>query len=155
MAHKVIVPQKKIMSHSFLNSGTLIVIISCNNRKMTQHQIPSKLPYIQQKKDFLKFFGFCSFSHIFEYFYLFPTHTVISFTVQEARDTWYFRSLQPSTEQRLGRVIWTFNRLLYASCVKSRALSCFGTTLVSRQIPRQGDIGTSVIHMTRSTFFVM
>jgi hypothetical protein len=27
MAHKVIVPQKKIISHSFLNSGTLIVII--------------------------------------------------------------------------------------------------------------------------------
>ncbi len=25
MAHKVIAPQKKIMSHSFLNSGTLIV----------------------------------------------------------------------------------------------------------------------------------
>jgi hypothetical protein len=28
MAHKVIVPQKKIMSRSFLNSGTLIVISS-------------------------------------------------------------------------------------------------------------------------------
>ncbi len=27
MAHKVIVPQKKIMSRSFLNSGTLIVIL--------------------------------------------------------------------------------------------------------------------------------
>jgi hypothetical protein len=27
MAQKVIVPQKKIMSRSFLNSGTLIVII--------------------------------------------------------------------------------------------------------------------------------
>jgi hypothetical protein len=27
MAHKVIVPQKKIMSRSFLNSGTLIVIM--------------------------------------------------------------------------------------------------------------------------------
>ncbi len=27
MAHKVIVPQKKIISRSFLNSGTLIVII--------------------------------------------------------------------------------------------------------------------------------
>jgi hypothetical protein len=26
MAHKVIVPQKKIMARSFLNSGTLIVI---------------------------------------------------------------------------------------------------------------------------------
>jgi hypothetical protein len=26
MAHKVIVPQKKIMSRSFLNSGALIVI---------------------------------------------------------------------------------------------------------------------------------
>jgi hypothetical protein len=26
VAHKVIVPQKKIMSRSFLNSGTLIVI---------------------------------------------------------------------------------------------------------------------------------
>jgi hypothetical protein len=28
MTHKVIVPQKKIMSRSFLNSGTLIVNIS-------------------------------------------------------------------------------------------------------------------------------
>jgi hypothetical protein len=28
MAHKVIVPQKKIMSRSFLNSGTLIVNIT-------------------------------------------------------------------------------------------------------------------------------
>ncbi len=28
MAHKVIVPQKKIMSRSFLNSGTLIVILA-------------------------------------------------------------------------------------------------------------------------------
>ncbi len=28
MAHKVIVPQKKIMSRSFLNSGTLIVNVS-------------------------------------------------------------------------------------------------------------------------------
>ena len=28
MAHKVIVPQKKIISRSFLNSGTLIVIVS-------------------------------------------------------------------------------------------------------------------------------
>jgi hypothetical protein len=27
MAHKIIVPQKKIMSRSFLNSGTLIVIL--------------------------------------------------------------------------------------------------------------------------------
>ncbi len=27
MAHKVIVPQKKIISRSFLNSGTLIVIL--------------------------------------------------------------------------------------------------------------------------------
>jgi hypothetical protein len=30
MAHKVIVPQKKIMSRSFLNSGTLIVIMRVN-----------------------------------------------------------------------------------------------------------------------------
>ncbi len=30
MAHKVIVPQKKIMSRSFLNSGTIIVIIPRN-----------------------------------------------------------------------------------------------------------------------------
>jgi hypothetical protein len=30
MAHKVIVPQKKIMSRSFLNSGTLIVILYFN-----------------------------------------------------------------------------------------------------------------------------
>ena len=29
MAHKVIVPQKKIMSRSFLNSGTLIVNVGC------------------------------------------------------------------------------------------------------------------------------
>ncbi len=29
MAHKVIVPQKKIMSPSLLNSGTLIVIVKC------------------------------------------------------------------------------------------------------------------------------
>jgi hypothetical protein len=29
MAHKVIVPQKKIMSRSYLNSGTLIVILPC------------------------------------------------------------------------------------------------------------------------------
>jgi hypothetical protein len=29
MAHKVIVPQKKIMSRSLLNSGTLIVIVKC------------------------------------------------------------------------------------------------------------------------------
>jgi hypothetical protein len=28
MSHKVIVPQKKIMSRSFLNSGTLIVTLS-------------------------------------------------------------------------------------------------------------------------------
>jgi hypothetical protein len=28
MAHKVIVPQKEIMSRSFLNSGTLIVFFS-------------------------------------------------------------------------------------------------------------------------------
>ena len=31
MAKKVIVPQKKIMSNSFLNSGTLIVIIALMN----------------------------------------------------------------------------------------------------------------------------
>jgi hypothetical protein len=31
MAHKVIVPQKKIMSRSFLNSGTLIVSITYVN----------------------------------------------------------------------------------------------------------------------------
>jgi hypothetical protein len=31
MAHKVIVPQKKIWSQSFLNSGTLIVIFGDNN----------------------------------------------------------------------------------------------------------------------------
>jgi hypothetical protein len=30
MAHKVIVPQKKIMSRSFLNSGTLIVKMNCH-----------------------------------------------------------------------------------------------------------------------------
>ncbi len=33
MAHKVIVPQKKIMSRSFLNSGTLIVIKYLKLRK--------------------------------------------------------------------------------------------------------------------------
>ncbi len=32
MAHKVIVPPKKIMSRSFLNSGTLIVIIDSAHR---------------------------------------------------------------------------------------------------------------------------
>jgi hypothetical protein len=31
MAQKVIVPQKKIMSRSFLNSGTLIVIVKGMN----------------------------------------------------------------------------------------------------------------------------
>jgi hypothetical protein len=30
MAHKVVVPQKKIMSRSFLNSGTLIVSTTKN-----------------------------------------------------------------------------------------------------------------------------
>jgi hypothetical protein len=34
MAHKVIVPQKKIMSRSFLNSGTLIVINRCNFKRV-------------------------------------------------------------------------------------------------------------------------
>ena len=33
MAHKVIVPQKKIMSSSFLNSGTSIVIFLNSNKK--------------------------------------------------------------------------------------------------------------------------
>jgi hypothetical protein len=33
MAHKVIVPQKKIMSQSFLNSGTLIVIFGSQKIK--------------------------------------------------------------------------------------------------------------------------
>jgi hypothetical protein len=32
MAHKVIVPQKKIMSRSFLNSGTLIVKVSLEKK---------------------------------------------------------------------------------------------------------------------------
>jgi hypothetical protein len=32
MAHKVIVPQKKIMSRSFLNSGTLIVTLAPHNQ---------------------------------------------------------------------------------------------------------------------------
>jgi hypothetical protein len=38
MAHKVIVPQKKIMSRSFLNSGTLIVILSgtCSNFQLLE-----------------------------------------------------------------------------------------------------------------------
>jgi hypothetical protein len=34
MAHKVIVTQKKIMSRSFLNSGTLIVLIRPRNAKI-------------------------------------------------------------------------------------------------------------------------
>jgi hypothetical protein len=34
MAHKVIVPQKKIMSRSFLNSGTLIVNIELIKKKI-------------------------------------------------------------------------------------------------------------------------
>jgi hypothetical protein len=40
MAQKVIVPQKKIMSHSFLNSGTLIVIVS-GSTKTTAFEILS------------------------------------------------------------------------------------------------------------------
>jgi hypothetical protein len=42
MAHKVIVPQKKIMSRSFLNSGTLIVILAFPNYDSSElHQIGS------------------------------------------------------------------------------------------------------------------
>ncbi len=37
MAHKVIVPQKKIISRSFLNSGTLIVIFHLILRSNIQH----------------------------------------------------------------------------------------------------------------------
>ena len=37
MAHKVIVPQKKIMSRSFLNSGTLIVKIRATTLLRTIH----------------------------------------------------------------------------------------------------------------------
>jgi hypothetical protein len=40
MAHKVIVPQKKIMSRSFLNSGTLIIIAS----QLISNQTPSPSP---------------------------------------------------------------------------------------------------------------
>jgi hypothetical protein len=42
MAHKVIVPQKKIMSRSFLNSGTLIVSF------FTGHYFASLVPIAQQ-----------------------------------------------------------------------------------------------------------
>jgi hypothetical protein len=44
-AQKVIVPQKKMMSRSFLNSGTLIVII---NLKVTNNYGPglNKIMYI-------------------------------------------------------------------------------------------------------------
>jgi hypothetical protein len=42
MAHKVIVPQKKFMSRSFLNSGTLIV----NNLSLL-HCAPSLYPKVE------------------------------------------------------------------------------------------------------------
>jgi hypothetical protein len=43
MAHKVIVPQKKIMSRSFLNSGTLIVIIYFRQSSQAdKNQLPGK-----------------------------------------------------------------------------------------------------------------
>jgi hypothetical protein len=47
MAHKVIVPQKKIMSRSFLNSGTLIVILSLANRNKSNN-------YVLKSRLFLK-----------------------------------------------------------------------------------------------------
>jgi hypothetical protein len=37
MAHKVIAPQKKFMSRSFLNSGTLIVIIHFKNNLICEN----------------------------------------------------------------------------------------------------------------------
>ncbi len=43
MAHKVIVPQKKIMSRSFLNSGTLIVITSTSLSLLNCHLLKWKL----------------------------------------------------------------------------------------------------------------
>jgi hypothetical protein len=42
MAQKVIVPQKKIMSRSFLNSGTLIVIKGANATKIYYPSSPSR-----------------------------------------------------------------------------------------------------------------
>ncbi len=47
MAHKVIVPQKKIMSRSFLNSGTLIVNIRCGQQDLYLKRQSQKtgLPY--------------------------------------------------------------------------------------------------------------
>jgi hypothetical protein len=44
MAHKVIVPQKKIMSRSFLNSGTLIVSISIG--LVSGIAVQQKIPFI-------------------------------------------------------------------------------------------------------------
>ncbi len=38
MAHKVIVPQKKIMSQSFLNSGTLVILCT-DEEKHSTHSI--------------------------------------------------------------------------------------------------------------------
>jgi hypothetical protein len=53
MAHKVIVPQKKIMSRSFLNSGTLTVIMSDPVRNLPRilghPEIPEVFP--RPKKD--------------------------------------------------------------------------------------------------------
>jgi hypothetical protein len=43
MAHKVIVPQKKIMSRSFLNSGTLIVRIHFTEN------LPNLAPFMEEK----------------------------------------------------------------------------------------------------------
>ena len=42
IAHKVIVPQKRIMSHSFLNSGTLIVIACLSGAQMGVESLNGK-----------------------------------------------------------------------------------------------------------------
>jgi hypothetical protein len=51
MAHKVIVPQKKIMSLSFINSGTLIVII---NHRLKTPPVENEM----SRKTRLKYFVF-------------------------------------------------------------------------------------------------
>jgi hypothetical protein len=43
MAHKVIVPPKKIMSRSFLNSGTLIVKFTQGRGELTREKVRGAL----------------------------------------------------------------------------------------------------------------
>ncbi len=48
MAHKVILPPKKIISRSFLNSGTLIVIIDLVHRRDIQYYTQNILSGMMQ-----------------------------------------------------------------------------------------------------------